>query len=175
MPGHADGAVAVVIPAYQAAATIAAVLAASVRALPSAALYVVDDGSRDGTGEGGRGNGATVLVHPRNLGKGAALRTGIDRALADGAAIVVTLDADGQHPPEEIPRLVAPIAAGEAAPPPLHELALRHARVAHRGARGAGRADRVPGARASGRRAGPPQRGALRLRSRVSARGPGAG
>jgi len=114
MPGHADGAVAVVIPAYQAAATIAAVLAASVRALPSAALYVVDDGSRDGTGEGGRGNGATVLVHPRNLGKGAALRTGIDRALADGAAIVVTLDADGQHPPEEIPRLVAPIAAGEA-------------------------------------------------------------
>src|SRR3989442_391818 len=110
MPGHADGAVAVVIPAYQAAATIAAVLAASARALPSAALYVVDDGSRDGTGEGGRGNGATVLVHPRNLGKGAALRTGIDRALADGAGVVVTLDADGQHPPEEIPRLVAPIA-----------------------------------------------------------------
>jgi len=53
-------------------------------------------------------------MHSRNLGKGAALRTGIERALADGAAIVVTLDADGQHPPEEIPRLVAPIARGEA-------------------------------------------------------------
>jgi glycosyltransferase involved in cell wall biosynthesis len=116
MPGRADGggSVAVVIPAYQAAATIGAVVAASARTLPAAALYVVDDGSRDGTGGGGRGNGATVLVHPRNLGKGAALRTGIDRALADGAAIIVTLDADGQHPPEEIPRLVAPIARGEA-------------------------------------------------------------
>jgi len=114
MPGHADGTVAVVIPAYQAAATIGGVVTAAKRALPAATIYVVDDGSRDQTGEGGRGKGATVLVHPRNLGKGAALRTGIDRALADGAAIVVTLDADGQHPAEEIPKLVAPIVAGEA-------------------------------------------------------------
>src|SRR5437660_8779255 len=114
MPGRADGAVAVVIPAYQAAATLGAVVTGARRACPDATVYVVDDGSGDETGEGGRGKGATVLVHPRNLGKGAALRTGIDRALADGAAIVVTLDADGQHPPEEIPRLVAPIARGEA-------------------------------------------------------------
>src|SRR5947207_14579368 len=114
MPGHADGTVAVVIPAYQAAATIGGVVTAAKRALPAATIYVVDDGSRDQTGEGGMGKGATVLVHPRNLGKGAALRTGIDRALADGAAIVVTLDADGQHPAEEIPRLVAPIVRGEA-------------------------------------------------------------
>src|SRR6266566_4823887 len=122
MPGRADGGgggggggpVAVVIPAYQAAATIATVVTGALRACPDATFYVVDDGAGDETREWGRGKGATVLVHPRNLGKGAALRTGIDRALADGAAIVVTLDADGQHPPEEIPRLVAPIAAGEA-------------------------------------------------------------
>src|SRR5207249_5966523 len=110
MPGHADGTVAVVIPAYQAAATIGGVVTAAKRALPAATIYVVDDGSRDETGEGGRGKGATVLVHPRNRGKGAALRTGIDRALADGAAIDVTWDADGQQPPEETPLPAAPIA-----------------------------------------------------------------
>jgi glycosyltransferase involved in cell wall biosynthesis len=120
MPGRAEGspAVAVVIPAYQAALTIAGVVAATLRALPEAAVYVVDDGSRDQTGdkagEGGRGMRVTVLTHPRNLGKGAALRTGIERALADGAHIVVTLDADGQHPPDELPRLVAPLARGDA-------------------------------------------------------------
>jgi len=116
MPGRADGGgpVAVVIPAYQAAATIGTVVSGARHALPDATIYVVEDGSREATGEGGRGRGATVLVHPRNLGKGAALRTGIERALADGAGVVVTLDADGQHPPEEIPRLVAPIAGGEA-------------------------------------------------------------
>src|SRR5205823_5431109 len=114
MPGRADGTVAVVIPAYQAAATIGVVVAGARRACPGATIYVVDDGSGDQTGEGGRGKGATVLVHPRNLGKGAALRTGIDRALAEGAAVIVTLDADGQHPPEEVPRLAAPVVAGEA-------------------------------------------------------------
>jgi glycosyltransferase involved in cell wall biosynthesis len=122
MPGRAEGgpAVAVVIPAYQAALTIAGVVAATLRALPEAAVYVVDDGSRDKTGDragdnaGKGGRGVTVLTHPRNLGKGAALGTGIERALADGAQIIVTLDADGQHPPNELPRLVAPLAAGDA-------------------------------------------------------------
>ena len=109
MPGPADGAVAVVIPAYQAAATIAAVVARTRRAVPAASVYVVDDGSTDGTGEEGRGKGATVLVHPRNRGKGAALATGIAAALAAGAGVIVTLDADAQHPPEEIPRLAAPV------------------------------------------------------------------
>ena len=55
-----------------------------------------------------------VLVHPRNRGKGAALATGIGAALEGGAGVIVTLDADGQHPPEEIPRLVAPVARGDA-------------------------------------------------------------
>src|SRR2546422_8882816 len=116
MPGRAEGgaAVAVVIPAYEAAATIPGVVDGVLRALPGANVYVVDDGSRDKAGEGGRGRGVTVLRHPRNLGKGAALRTGIARALAEGARIVPTLDADGQHAPAELPRLLAPLARDEA-------------------------------------------------------------
>lgn len=114
MPGRADGAVAVVIPAYQAADTIAAVVSRTRGAVPAATVYVVDDGSTDGTGAEGRGMGATVLVHPRNRGKGAALATGIAAALANGARVIVTLDADAQHPPEEIPRLAAPVLRGEA-------------------------------------------------------------
>jgi glycosyltransferase involved in cell wall biosynthesis len=77
-------------------------------------VYLVDDGSTDGTGDEQQGRGATVLTHRVNRGKGAALATGIAAALAGGAEVIVTLDADGQHPPEEIPRLVAPIAAGHA-------------------------------------------------------------
>lgn len=124
MLGRADGApaappIAVVIPAYQAAATVGRVVSGARGAVPAAAVYVVDDGSGDGGGTGGTGAaaaaaGATVLTHPWNRGKGAALASGIERALADGAGVVVTLDADGQHPPEAIPRLVAPIAGGEA-------------------------------------------------------------
>jgi glycosyltransferase involved in cell wall biosynthesis len=106
MPGRADRALAVVIPAYQAAATIAEVVARTCRAVSGATVYVVDDGSTDGTREQGRGTGATVLAHPTNRGKGAALATGIAAALAIGADVIVTLDADGQHPPEVIPRLV---------------------------------------------------------------------
>jgi glycosyltransferase involved in cell wall biosynthesis len=119
MPGRAEGAtpedgVAVVIPAYQAAATIADVVRRVQHVVAGAAVYVVDDGSSDATGAEGRKSGAQVLVHGHNQGKGAALRTGMDRAVADGAEIVVTLDADGQHPPEEIHRLVGPIARREA-------------------------------------------------------------
>src|SRR3989449_4459353 len=120
MPGRAEdgAAVAVVIPAYEAADTIPGVVSGVLRALPGVRVYVVDDGSRDTTGgkagEEGRGKGVTVLAHPRNLGKGAALRTGIARALADGARVVVTLDADGQHAPAELPRLLAPLASDEA-------------------------------------------------------------
>lgn len=106
--------VAVVIPAYQAVATIGEVVSQTLDALPDANLIVVDDGSEDGTGEAGRGKGTTVVTHPRNRGKGAALRTGLARACADGAEVIVTIDADGQHPAAEIPRLLQPIAAGAA-------------------------------------------------------------
>ncbi len=114
MPGRADRAVAVVIPAYQAAATIAEVVSRTSRAVPGATVYVVDDGSTDGTSGAGSGQEATVLVHARNRGKGAALATGIEAALEGGADVIITLDADGQHPPEEIPGLAAPVLAGAA-------------------------------------------------------------
>lgn len=114
MPEGADQTVAVVIPAYQAAATITEIVTRSRRAVPGAIVYLVDDGSTDGTGERGRGKGATVLTHSQNRGKGAALETGIAAALHDGARVIVTLDGDGQHPPEEIPHLTAAVALGKA-------------------------------------------------------------
>src|SRR5216110_1320374 len=118
MPGRADRAVAVVIPAYQAAATIAEVVTRTHRVVPRAIVYVVDDGSSDGTGKtaerGGTGRETTVLILLRHRGKGAPLATGIAAALQDGAWVIVTLDADGQHPPEEIPRVAVPVLEGAA-------------------------------------------------------------
>jgi glycosyltransferase involved in cell wall biosynthesis len=106
--------VAVVIPAFRAAATIGDVVARTRVAVPGAEVIVVDDGSDDGTGEAGRETGATLVTHPRNRGKGVALRTGIARGCALGVSIIVTLDADGQHPPAEIPRLIQPILESKA-------------------------------------------------------------
>lgn len=114
MPGRADGGPSVVIPAYQAAATLRRVVAATRRAVPGARVYVVDDGSSDGTADAGREAGVTLLTHPVNRGKGAALATGVARALADGADVVVTLDADEQHPPAFVPALVEPLGTGAA-------------------------------------------------------------
>lgn len=111
MPARADLRVAIVIPAYQAAATVGAVVTGARAVAP---VYLVDDGSTDGTGDVGRGKGATVLRHATNRGKGAALATGIAAALAANAELIVTLDADGQHPPAAIPSLVALIANGSA-------------------------------------------------------------
>ena len=106
--------VAVVIPAYQAAATIGEVVGQTLEVLPDAQVIVVDDGSSDGTGDQRLGIRVVVVTHPRNRGKGVALRSGIARASADGADVIVTIDADGQHPAAEIPRLLQPIAEGAA-------------------------------------------------------------
>jgi glycosyltransferase involved in cell wall biosynthesis len=77
-------------------------------------VVVCDDGSGDLTGEIAEGLGAVVIRHGRNLGKGAALRSAFLRARELGADVVVMLDADGQHDPEEIPGLVEPILKGAA-------------------------------------------------------------
>ena len=114
MPDPVEPRVAVVIPAFQAAATVGDVVARARRALPGAPVIVVDDGSTDGTASTASAAGAQVVLHETNRGKGAALQTGLEAAAAHGATVVVTLDADGQHPPEEIPRLVEPIAQGQA-------------------------------------------------------------
>ena len=74
---------------------------------------VVDDGSRDGTGDVAAEHGATVARHVTNRGGGAALRTGYRLMVESGAEIVVTLDADGQHLPSEMERLVKPVLDGE--------------------------------------------------------------
>ena len=102
--------VAVLIPAYQAAAYLGEVLL-RVRALASAQdVLVVDDGSRDATAEVARQHGVRVLSFAGNRGKGIALLAGFE-ALAEYDA-VVTLDADGQHPPECIPDFVRAAEAG---------------------------------------------------------------
>ena len=94
----------VVIPALNAAASVAGVVKASLAHLPD--VVVVNDGSTDATPKAAAGAGATVLHHPQNLGKGAALKTGFRYALERGFDAVVTVDADGQHLPSEIPKFV---------------------------------------------------------------------
>ncbi len=76
-------------------------------------VIVVDDGSIDNTGEIARIAGADVITHPENRGKGEALKTGFMEANKDGANVIVTIDADGQHDPGEIPKLVEPILTRE--------------------------------------------------------------
>ncbi len=95
----------VLIPAYNAERTLGDVLAEAKNVMDD--VVVVDDGSRDRTGDVARGAGAQVLVHPQNRGKGAALKTGFKYACENGYDGVITLDADGQHLAHEIPKFIA--------------------------------------------------------------------
>ena len=94
----------VICAAYNEATVIGRVVADLIRAEHQ--VVVVDDGSRDGTRHVAAAAGAHVITHPINLGQGAALQTGIEYALSQGADILVTFDADGQHRVADIPRLV---------------------------------------------------------------------
>jgi len=104
------GDIVAVIPAYNASPTIAAVVRKA-RAHLSRVL-VVDDGSTDDTGEQARRAGAQVMTQPRNRGKGAALRTAFAELDGPGVDAIVTLDADGQHDPDDIPKLLQSFRAG---------------------------------------------------------------
>ena len=96
--------VAVALPAFDAAPTIGDVVVRTLRVMPE--LLVVDDGSSDATAAEARRGGAEVVSQPSNCGKGAALRRAFEILFGRGADAVVTLDADGQHIPEEIPKLL---------------------------------------------------------------------
>jgi glycosyltransferase involved in cell wall biosynthesis len=95
---------AVVIPAHNEASTIRLVVMRALRYAER--VIVVDDGSTDGTADTLQGMPVTLLVNERNQGKAASLWRGMQHALSLGVEAVVTLDADGQHDPADIPRLV---------------------------------------------------------------------
>jgi hypothetical protein len=115
LPARFKDKIAILVPAYNEAENIGVVL----DQMPTEVcgvrteILVVDDGSRDGTGDVAAEHGALVARHVTNRGGGAALRTGYRLMLESGALIVVTLDADGQHLPSEMPRLVEPVLSGE--------------------------------------------------------------
>ena len=99
-----------ILPAYNEELCISGIVLGSKKYVDH--VIVVDDGSTDNTAEIAKLAGAEVISHHSNSGKGAALKTGFEAA--KGSDIVVTLDSDGQHNPQEIPKLITPIINGEA-------------------------------------------------------------
>ena len=104
----------VIIPALNEAARLGRVIDRARGCAPTLAVLVVDDGSRDETAAVARAHGAHVVSHPFNLGYGAALQTGYKHAMRAGYRYLVQMDADGQHDPADIERLLAPLRAGAA-------------------------------------------------------------
>jgi glycosyltransferase involved in cell wall biosynthesis len=102
-----------VIPAFNEEPRLPALLARIAAEHLPLDVAVIDDGSRDDTSGVARAAGAIVLRHPFNLGYGAGLQTGYKWALARGAPWVVQMDADGQHDPRDVGRLLEPVARGE--------------------------------------------------------------
>lgn len=102
--------VAILLPAYNEEVAIASMILLSSRYADE--VIVIDDGSTDRTAEVSELAGATVLRHSTNQGKGVALKTGF--TYAKNFDIIVTIDADGQHNPSEIPSLIKPIEDGQA-------------------------------------------------------------
>jgi glycosyltransferase involved in cell wall biosynthesis len=107
----------VILPALNEAATIQAVIGRIPRGMPGIAnveILVVDDGSSDDTVALSRAAGASVISHGKNRGVGAAMQTGLDEAVRRQVDFAVNIDSDGQFAPEDIPKLLAPLVAGQA-------------------------------------------------------------
>lgn len=99
----------IIIPARNEAKNLPALLSALRNSYADAEILVIDDGSTDDTAKVAERFGATVIAHPYCMGNGAAIKTGARRAKG---AILVFMDGDGQHDPQDIPALLAKIAAG---------------------------------------------------------------
>jgi glycosyltransferase involved in cell wall biosynthesis len=99
-----------IIPAYQESRAIKQVVKLTQKY--STCVVVVDDGSTDNTNRIAEDSGAIVLRHPKNMGKGAALRTGFNYAIETACDIIITLDGDMQHNPHSIPRFIEEINKG---------------------------------------------------------------
>jgi glycosyltransferase involved in cell wall biosynthesis len=102
----------VIIPAYNEEASLPDVLAELRRVVPEHDVVVVSDGSTDRTAEVARASGAAVLVLPFNIGIGGALRTGFHYAVENGYDYAFQFDADGQHDPEALAKLLEPLHHG---------------------------------------------------------------
>lgn len=102
--------VSIIIPAYNEEGIIESMIQRISDTLSRSSdafeILVIDDGSTDKTADNAKEAGARVFRHPYNIGNGAAIKTGIRHAQGE---IIVMIDADGQHPPEDIPRLLAKI------------------------------------------------------------------
>lgn len=109
-----DPKILIIIPAFNEQASIQGVLSAVKKHLPGADIVVVNDGSADSTALIAQKEGVVVLNHPYNMGIGATMQTGYKYASRKGYGIAVQVDADGQHPADQIEKLIEPVAKGRA-------------------------------------------------------------
>src|SRR5262249_13221877 len=119
-----DSDVLIVIPSYNEASSVAAVVAEVHAAAPKVHVLVVDDASSDATGVLARQAGAAVVTNVFNLGVGGAMRVGFRYAASRGYRALVQVDGDGQHDPHDLTRLLAPI---EDSPTPMVVIGARFA------------------------------------------------
>lgn len=96
----------IIIPAYNEEKNIGETIKTIQKVVPEAPIVVIDDGSSDHTESVAEAHGALVVSHPINLGDGAARQTGFQYALNNNYDYVINLDADGQHAPQDIPRIL---------------------------------------------------------------------